>query len=179
MAVTLSEAQRLVNMLRSSIFMAEDTLSQIIEKRAWEVLGYSTFREFWEVEIADQIELTSLTRAVILYEMIDEANEELEHADQLLDTSTDFIEAIKEAHSRGMTRENAATHAELTVVREHTRRPRGKQHRVSVQNLEPSEIEYFKHMAKQLGIKTAELYTDGFRRGVNDLISEQLMEKSA
>ena len=85
MAISMNEAQRLLNTLRKHLTLAEDALQTLIEEKAWEPLSYATFREMWQEEIAEFIELNSLIRAVILFEMIDEANEELGHADQLLE----------------------------------------------------------------------------------------------
>src|SRR5699024_5751175 len=96
-SISLNEAQRFLDILRKHRALAEDALQTLIEEKAWEPLGYATFREMWQEEIAEFVELNSLIRAVILFEMIDEANEELGHADQLLDTSPDFVQAVKDA----------------------------------------------------------------------------------
>lgn len=175
MAISVNDAQKLVNILRSHLTLAEDALQELIEEKAWEPLGYSSFRAMWQAELADVVELTSLTRAVILYELIDEANEELGHADRLLGVDKGFIDAVKDAHSRGLTSGQAAVHGDaVTVVRQHTRKPRGTQSRVSVSGLSPSELDYFKVMAKKFGMKQSELWTEGFRTGVNQVIAERL-----
>src|SRR5699024_9422313 len=138
MAISMNEAQRLWNTLRKHLTLAEAALQTLTEEKAWEPWGYATFREMWPGGRAQFVEVNSLIRAVILFEMIDEANEELGHADQLLDTSPDFVQAVKDAHSRGLNAGDAATHADLTVVRQHTRKPRGAQTRVTVTGLDGS-----------------------------------------
>lgn len=179
MAISMNEAQRLLNTLRKHLTLAEDALQTLIEEKAWEPLGYATFREMWQEEIAEFVELNSLIRAVILFEMIDEANEELGHADQLLDTSPDFVQAVKDAHARGLNAGDAATHADLTVVRQHTRKPRGSQTRVTVTGLDGAQIDYYKGMAKKFGVKQSDFWTEGFQIGMDRLIAERLEADAA
>ena len=44
MAISMNEAQRLLNTLRKHLTLAEDALQTLIEEKAWEPLGYATFR---------------------------------------------------------------------------------------------------------------------------------------
>ena len=45
MAISMNEAQRLLNTLRKHLTLAEDALQTLIEEKAWEPLGYATFRD--------------------------------------------------------------------------------------------------------------------------------------
>lgn len=171
MSITANEAQRLVNTLRISLEMSEETLQRIVETKAWEALGYESFRAMWDSEIGGNIELTALTRAVIVYEMIDEASPEIEQADKLLDTSSNFIEAIKQAHKIGFTAPQAAIHGE-TIVRQHTRRPRGTANSVSIGKLEPTELLRWKEFAKSRKVKTSEMFRDALRIGMDQKMRE-------
>ena len=89
------------------------------------------------------------------------------------------IQAVKDAHSRGLNAGDAATHADLTVVRQHTRKPRGAQTRVTVTGLDGGQIEYYKGMAKKFGVKQSDFWNEGFQLGMDRLIAERLEADAA
>ena len=65
------------------------------------------------------------------------------------------------------------------MVRQHTRKPRGSQTRVTVTGLTGSQIDYYKGMAKKFGIKQSDFWTEGFQIGMNQLIAERLEADAA
>lgn len=65
-------ADQLWSTLREAFARIEETLPKIVEQRAWEPLGYATFKEAWADRMAGMRLATDEARALIVYTLIDE-----------------------------------------------------------------------------------------------------------
>lgn len=67
-----AEAERLFEELRTAIITTERTIRSIIEKRAWEPLGYGTFAEAWIETVGAEHPLAGRWGELVLAKMVED-----------------------------------------------------------------------------------------------------------
>ncbi len=67
----VDEAIRLWDQLQAGLFLVEDTIQEIILKKAWEPLGYESFFEAWDDKMS-HIELAKQLNIRVAYQMLAE-----------------------------------------------------------------------------------------------------------
>lgn len=99
--------------LRDGFINVENTIIRIIETKAWEPLGYSTFAEAWADRMSG-VRLAGEVRAHVVYAMLSEGND-VEAVSVNTGVGTGTVEDLKRQKSNGVPPEAA------TLVRQHRR----------------------------------------------------------
>lgn len=104
--ITKARAEKLWNLLRSSLFTAQEAIAEIIEKRAWEPLGYSTLLEAWHKELND-VSLTASPLIRVVYALIDEGATDAEIGDVVKGISLTGSAVLRRQHDNQVPPEHA------------------------------------------------------------------------
>lgn len=110
-------AQQLWAKLQQHFINAGRVLEEIIERRAWEPMGYSTFSEAWTAEMAD-ITLAVEVRPHVVYQMLAEGLSIDDVAGAVKGVGRDRAESLSRQRKNGV----PANHASMTTVRQHLRK---------------------------------------------------------
>jgi hypothetical protein len=109
----IQAAQELWERLKKDLFGAQVTIVEIIESKAWEVLGYPSFAAAWRVYMSD-ITLAAEVRPHVVYQMLAEGKGIDEIADAITGVGPETVRNLKRQRDNNV----PAGH----LVREHRRR---------------------------------------------------------
>lgn len=148
---TTAEAEALWADLRGAFANLDGAVKAIIDKRAWEPLGYATLSEAWADRMSDVPLSSDLSRAYFVYSLLDDMPEADVRALALgtPGIGPTRIDWIIESHRRGIPAEAVST------VRRHLRRRPTAPHVIRVV-LSPDEFSRIKGIAEGLGVNLHE-----------------------
>jgi hypothetical protein len=112
--LTKLQANSMWDSLRQHFTNAADTIKKIIEARAWEPLGYTSFTQAWNAEMRD-VTLAKETRAHIVYQLLEERVPVADIADMVGGVAPLLAESFARQKNNGVP-------ADCAVVSEHLRR---------------------------------------------------------
>lgn len=137
MSLTQPEANRMWDDLRKGLLATQDAIKKIVENRAWEPLGYSSFIEAWEDRVKG-IPLADAVQVEVVYLMFDQGATATE-VSEATGTKKKLTEGLQNAKELGLPASVATFHAERvtreprisddneTIVRQHTRKRRSRE----------------------------------------------------
>lgn len=124
-------AIELWNKLRTQFLAFQDTLEEIIDKRAWEPMGYSSFHENYIAKMGD-ITLAVELRPHVVYQMLAEGLSVEQIAASVRGVGVDRVESLARQRQNGVPARHASLSTgrkwhnraddDLTTVREHERK---------------------------------------------------------
>ena len=140
-----SEAEALWASLCEAFANVEQKIIEVIERRAWEPLGYSTFHEAWADRMRGIRLATDIAKAYVVHMMYAEGmtNEQIISAGVAGDR---VVDRLTSAFQQGIPPQFASTR-----VRSHDRALPGQAERLHV-TLTHSEVMYFKELSDALGL---------------------------
>jgi hypothetical protein len=123
--MTRPQAAELWNALRSHFLNFSNALAEIIEKRAWEPLGYSSFPEAWTATMGD-VTLAAEFRPHVVYAYFMAGASDEEVAEGVKGVGRESAAALRRQRDHGVPASHASTRArrkpDSTMVREHERK---------------------------------------------------------
>lgn len=111
MTISKNEAKKLWNRLRSNLLALDQTITEIVEERAWEPMGYASFTEAWEKELHG-IELKGAQLASAVLALYDSGATPVEVASAVNGVGPEKAKAYEKAHSAGLTPKLAYDHVQ-------------------------------------------------------------------
>lgn len=175
--ITKNEAQKLWGQLRNALLGLEDLLNEIIEKKAWEPLGYRTFHEAWQAELKG-VQLSELMQSKVVYAMFSAGATPLDVA-QSLSIGTQKAQGFEKAFDREVPVENAALLAKTlepqipplkpgeTIVHTHVRKRPKFSGKIEVEGFSEKEIADWKLEAGKRNLNWKEMCAELLREGLN------------
>lgn len=115
--LTQHQAVALWQSLRSHFINAAKVIEEIIERRAWEPMGYESFTEAWTAQLGD-VTLAVEVRPHIVYQMLTEGYDYDAVAAAVKGVGRDRAESLDRQRRNGV----PAKDASMSVVREHLRK---------------------------------------------------------
>lgn len=112
--LTKQQATAMWDGLRDHFTNAAESIKKIIEARAWEPLGYTSFAHAWKSEMCD-VTLASEIRAHVVYQLLEENVPLADVADMVGGVGPALAESFARQKSNGVP-------ADCAVVSEHLRR---------------------------------------------------------
>lgn len=117
---TTAQATALWADLRHHLMNAERVIAEIIETRAWEPLGYSSFAEAWDEQNLSDITFAPEIRAHVVYALLDGGLADEEVAAQVKGVGRARAERLREQKSDGVPASDARTAVKRVVRSVHS-----------------------------------------------------------
>lgn len=155
--LTSRQAQKLWALLRQHFVNFERTLEEIIEKRAWEAMGYESFAEAWTAQMGD-ITLAAEFRPHVVYAYFDQGASIADVAAGVKGISTDRAAALKRQRDNGVPPDAASMstgrrpQSGETVVGSYIRKDSNAEASTVHVTLTSLKYKRYQKKAKQLGI---------------------------
>ena len=112
--LTKQQATTMWDGLRDHFTNAAEAIKKIIEARAWEPVGYTSFAQAWKAEMCD-VALAGEIRAHVVYQLLEERVPVAEVADMVGGVGPALAESFARQKANGVP-------ADCAVVSEHFRR---------------------------------------------------------
>lgn len=112
--ITKQQANAMWDSLRDHFTNVADAIKKIIESRAWEPLGYTSFAQAWKSEMCD-VTLAGEIRAHVVYQLLEERVPVADVADMVGGVGPALAESFARQKANGVP-------ADCAVVSEHLRR---------------------------------------------------------
>lgn len=158
--ITAVEAAELWDRLRQHLIHAERALEEIIETRAWEPMGYSSFAEAWDAQNLSDITFAPEVRAHVVYALLDGGLAVEEVASEVKGVGVDRVESLARQKSHGVPASDASLAIKrdpsLSLVSEHVRKPATARGVISVE-FGPLRMATFRAKAKHLGLSVEDI----------------------
>lgn len=126
--ITTREAQKLWGLLRQHFINFERTLEEIVEKRAWDPMGYASFPEAWTAQMGD-VTLAAEFRPHVVYAYFDAGASVDDVAAGVKGIGRDRAESLDRQRRNGVPAGHASLggkwhnkDSDTTIVREHERK---------------------------------------------------------
>jgi len=164
--MTREAATKLWDQLRDHFVHAEKIIIEIIEKRAWEPLGYGSFAEAWRDRLGGIQLTTNEIRAHVVYQLLAEGADEAEVNETLGPGSgvgIASIRALQRQRSNGVPASRATT-----VVRQHLRQPPSGSRFVRAQ-FTGEEYARFRELADAAGTTVSAVAEDAIRTAFEEM----------
>lgn len=139
------QAVALWQSLRNHFINAARVIEQIIEKRAWEPMGYESFAEAWNAQLAD-VTLAVEVRPHAVYQMLSEGYDYDQVAASVKGVGRDRAESLDRQRRNGV----PACDASMSTVRRHLRRKPGVAATVHVE-VGPIALRRYQEIAERVG----------------------------
>lgn len=137
------EAEKLWIELREGFVSLEQLIKKIIETKAWEPLGYSSFAAAWNDRMAGVPLATDAARALVVYALFDDLGPEGRDAALTIPgMGPTRVDTILEQRAQGVPSELVST------VRRHLRKRPVAAHAIRVE-FTPNQYQQFKAIAKR------------------------------
>lgn len=163
------------NNLRTQFLAFQDTLEEIIYKKAW--MGHASFFEAWASKMSD-ITLAAELRPHVVYQMLAEGLSVEDIAANVKGVGVDRVESLKRQKTNGVPARDASRATSrkwhnkaddgTTIVREHERGPKSEAGSLHLE-LGPLKLKVVTREARKLGISAQE-----FGIAALDLMLEQV-----
>lgn len=175
--ITKNEAQKLWGQLRNAILNLEGLLEEIVEKRAWEPLGYNTFHDAWEKELAG-VKLAGAMQSKVIYAMFSAGATPNDVASAVEGIGSVKAKAYEEAYDKALPVNLAdkyvSTQSTLgpladgeTIVHAHVRRKPQFSGKITVDGFDEEEVSTWKDLADKNQLDWKELVRETLRNGLN------------
>jgi hypothetical protein len=162
--ISARQAQKLWGLLRQHFVNFERTLEEIIEKRAWEPMGYGSFIEAWTAQMGD-VTLAAEFRPHVVYAYFDQGATIDEVVDGVKGVGHRRAQSLKRQKDNG-TLPSAATlgasrqrprdkDENITVVSQHLRKKPSEAGTIHV-SVGPLKLKRINRVAKKLGMSAEE-----------------------
>lgn len=115
--LTSAQAAELWGKLRQHFINAAAVIEEIIERRAWEPMGYESFSEAWHAQMGE-VTLAAEVRPHVVYQMLTEGYDYDAIAEKVKGIGRDRAESLDRQRRNGV----PAKDASMSVVREHLRK---------------------------------------------------------
>lgn len=115
--LTAKEATALWGKLRQHFINAGRVIEEIIERRAWEPMGYESFTEAWHAQMGD-VTMAVEVRPHVVYQMLTEGYDYDAIAEKVKGVGRDRAESLDRQRHNGVPAKDASMH----VVKRHQRR---------------------------------------------------------
>lgn len=187
------DASRLFGRLRGALLALDEVLGEVIEHRAWEPLGYSSFAEAWAQQLGD-MRLSGRLAATVAYAMFDTGSTPEQVSAAVHGLGPVKVKALHQGYVRGLDSGQAARLAakserrsprrvdvpartiELdegeTYIGGYVRKPGVKRNSVTLDGFTDDEIAAWKQYAEEAGADYREWLRDVLREAANQQIEE-------
>lgn len=162
MELTRKQALALWGKLRQHFIDAADVMAEIIEQRAWEPLGYSTFAEAYAARMAD-VTLAAEVRPHVVYQLLTEGLDPLDVAGLVNGIGPNGATALDRQRKNGVP-------ADFAVVNEHLRRKPSPPDTVHVKVGKAILAEY-RRIAETLDLSVEEIAKDAIAERFASLVA--------
>lgn len=115
--LTSQQAVALWQQLQQHFVNAASVIEEIIERRAWEPMGYESFTEAWHAQMGT-VTLALEVRPHVVYQMVTEGYDYDAIAEMVKGVGRDRVESLDRQRRNGV----PARDASMSVVREHMRK---------------------------------------------------------
>ena len=156
--------------LRDHFANAADAIMAIIEARAWEPLGYSSFSQAWNAEMRD-VTLAQEIRAHVVYQLLEESVPVRDVADMVGGVGPTLAESFARQKNNGVP-------AGCAVVSEHLRR-RPKQAGTLHVRVGATMLHEYRRIAALQGDTVEEIAREAIRERFAQLVGAQSKRKGA
>lgn len=163
--ISAREAQKLWGLLRQHFINFERTLEEIVDKRAWEPMGYASFPEAWTAQMGD-ITLAAELRPHVVYAYFDAGASIGDVAAGVKGIGRDRAEALNRQRDSGVPASDASLRGkwhnkqdDTTVVREHERKKPSEAGTLHIA-LSPLKYKRYQKIAKKLGMTVEDIARD-------------------
>lgn len=143
--LTQQQAVALWQSLRNHFVNAEKAIAEIIERRAWEPMGYSSFAEAWTAQLAD-VTLAVEVRPHVVYQMLTEGYDYDAVAANVKGVGRDRAESLDRQRRNGV----PACDASMSTVRRHLRRKPGVAATLHIE-VGPIALRRYQKIAERIG----------------------------
>lgn len=168
--LTSKEALALWGSLRQHFINAAAVIAEIIERRAWEPLGYGSFAEAWTAEMRE-ITLAPEIRPHVVYQMLAEGTP--------TEDVPDLVKGIGPRGAAALDRQRRnGVPADYAVVNEHLRRKPCAPDTVHVKVGKAMFAEY-KRVADEAGLSVEEIAKDAIAERFSALVSSKAKRSKA
>lgn len=161
--LTAKQAQQLWGKLRQHFINAATVIEEIIEKRAWEPMGYDSFTEAWHAQMGD-VTLAVEVRPHVVYQMLTEGYDYDAIAEKVKGIGRDRAESLDRQRRNGV----PAKDASLSVVREHLRKRPSTAGYVHVE-VGPIALRRYRQVAERLGMSVEQIAADAIAARFEEL----------
>lgn len=177
-SITKNEATKLWGQLRNALLGLEDLLAEIVEKKAWEPLGYRTFHEAWAKELKD-VKLSEIMQAKVIYAMFASGATTTDVASAIDGVGPVTAKAYEKAYDKELAPELApqavrAMEPQLralrdgeTLVHTHIRRKPQFTGKITGEGFTEDEVKTWKSLADKNGLDWKETVSEALRNGLN------------
>lgn len=178
-----SQATKLWNTLRDNFLTLDNTLTKIIEAKAWEPLGYATFTEAWADKMSG-VRLAGAMEATVVYAMLDAGADATDVALSVSGVGGVKSKAYAQAYGAGMDPAQAARHAASmsraprklgpgeTYVAGYIRGQQQKRNSITLRGFTDEQIAEWKSRAESAGMKFSEWASAVFEQAADLVVIE-------
>lgn len=150
--ITKTKARALYKDVRTGLAMTETALVEIVQTKAWEVLGYSSFTEAWDAELKDvRLAASGTLRSAVVYAFIDAGLSD----SQIVEATAGRVGDRTVSETRKAKAKGLSSKAAETVVRQHFRKAPSPSGNLTV-TFDVNELQHFKEVAGKLGLDLEE-----------------------
>lgn len=170
-----NKAEQLFNQLKNSLLEVEAVLQDIIETRAWEVLGYTSFAQAWDDRIAPLgLSITRELRGQVIYAMFDNGDSVEDISDAVSGVSQNTVEQMKKAKEQGVSAKSSEAHVRAmnrkpVKVKEFERSLPSQRNSIHLEGFKSEELDDWKQYAAKTGQVYPEMLKQAVRLGMNTL----------
>lgn len=178
--INKTEAQALWNRVRSGLMGLERDLKEIVENRAWEPLGYVSFVEAWEAELAG-VELSGIMEASAVLALYSSGATIEEVQSSVSGVGPVKAKAYHQAHRAEMDTKQAYNHAASmsavptvkledgeTWAEAHVRKRPERRNSILLDDFTDQQIESWKKYASASDVKFKQLCRTVFIEAMNN-----------
>jgi len=165
-----NRARELFQSLRRHLISARKVIEEIIERRAWEALGYGSFTEAWSAEMRD-ITLARELRPHVVYQMFAEGARAEDVAELVKGVGPKGAEDLERQRRNGVP-------ADYAVVNEHLRRKPSAPDTVHVR-VGPTMLAEYKRIAASLGMTVEEIAKEAIAARFSELASKKSQRRKS
>lgn len=167
--ITTAEARRLFGRLRTALLDLDGILTDIIDHKAWEPLGYENLADAWKNELSG-VEFNAMNQAAVAYALLDTGSTTPEVAAAIHGVGPEKAQGLAAAYKTGIPVKDAAKAAPrmigCTRVRSHDRKPATKRNAIKVDGFTDEELTAWKDYAEEKDIDFNEMIRTAIRSGI-------------
>lgn len=168
MTISKAQAESMWDALRDHFTNAADAIKAIIEAKAWEPLGYTSFAQAWNVKMRD-VQLAGEIRAHVVYQLLEEKVPVADVADMVGNVGAVLAESFARQKANGVP-------ADCAVVSEHLRR-KPKQADTLHVRVGATLLHEYRRVAALQGESVEEIAREAIRARFAELVGGQSKRK--
>lgn len=165
-SLTTSQALALWKQLSQHFVNAAKVIEEIIENRAWEPLGYSTFAEAWHAQMGE-VTLAVEVRPHVVYQMLTEGYDYDAIAESVKGVGRDRAESLDRQRRNGV----PPCDASMSVVRKHLRKRPSTAEYVHI-NVGPIALRRYKQVAEKFDTTVEQIASEAIAQRFKELGDE-------